>query len=667
MGDRLPFPVLLLLVFLVIVPARPAWSFEWNPITDADWQAVDATPVPPAGATMLFERMAEDDSLLFRTGSILTVYRRIAVQNASGRQWADVTIPYFHKQQFIEEVEGRVVQRDGSSTSLARSEVRDTEVLKARGKKVKSIAFSIPGVTDQCIIEYHVRYRLPEGNGSWIVQKPMPLVDGEYRWRYYRGAELDREVLDIVADKWKMAATYMLVYANLLVTAQAYPNAQQQTEFIFSAHDVPAFEEEPFSLPEDVRIPRVRLFYLESGKADAYWIERAAAVDDNFESQMRGATEVGRLAGGFKKAEPPATGVEEAYRWTQQNVKNTTYARTPRSCGDAKTVDAIVKAKCASQTGINTLFLALLRKMDLDATLAFAVDRDEGAFVPAAKYWQFDRSLVVLRDGAGTTRYLSPGDPYLEPGDVPWLNEGAKAYVVRKGAGKEATYELLDIPFSPPDSNRTVRVVTLTLNLDQSTVTGDVDEMRTGHRARDARLICHETSAARMVDDLKKAIGDDLTAVEVDSIKVVGAANPGGLIRIDSHIKSTLSEQAVPGRVVIEPLGILRKQENPFTATRRQGAIVFDYAYELDETVIVAAPDGMTVEAVPADVAFSNSVGTSEVRFTRDGDKARVRHRLRINEPWWEVEDYAKVQTLFTKEADLSSMAIVFAGAGSGR
>ncbi len=665
MRPRLLMSIVMLAVSLPAITSH-AQQFAWDPITEADWRAAEDAPSSDVGATMIFERVVADDSLLVHDRTYLTVYRRILIHNADGRKWADVTMPYVHKQQTVEAVAARTVRPDGSSTNLGQSEIRDTEVVKGKGVKIKATAFAIPGVTDNCIIEYYMRYRLPDSNRRWIVRKEMPLLNGEYRWRYYRGAELEQEALDVMAS-WKITATYMMVNSNTIVTPFAYPDRVQQTEYRFQAHDVPAYMEEPYALPDAARLPQVRFYYLRGGAAEEFWNGTAKVVEDEIKKQMRATAEVNRTCGNFKKADSDDAIACEGYCWVQENVRNTSYARRSRSCRDSKTVDDIIKAKCGSQGDINTLYLAMMRKLGNDASIAYVVDRDEGSFVPAAKFWQFDRSLVAWRQADGAYRFMSPGDAYLEPGDVHWLNEGATAFVVRREKGNDSAYELVAVPYSPPDSNSTTRTVALALDLERSKATGVVSETRTGHAARDVRLACHELTVERKLDELEQALEEGVPAAEIDSVGVLGLASSHGPLRIDGDLEAPLAEQVLPGRVVAPPFGVIRKDPSPFANARRQSPIVFNYPYLVTERVSIAIPDGMTVEALPADMSFANDVGSVEARFTEDGGKVHADHVFRVNGARWEVADYEKVQALFDKEAGLSTMAVVLASGGPPR
>ena len=157
--------------------------FEWEPVTAAAWAVSADSARDIHDAAMLFEKVQVDDGDLERDKCYWAVYQRVRILNADGRAWGDVEVPVFHSEQKVERVEGRTILPDGTIIELTKDQVFESEVIKTKDVKYKQTTFSLPGVTDDCIVEYIYICRSPYTFHQWFVQKELPLLRFEFTWK----------------------------------------------------------------------------------------------------------------------------------------------------------------------------------------------------------------------------------------------------------------------------------------------------------------------------------------------------------------------------------------------------------------------------------------------------------------------------------------------------
>ncbi|MBD3382287.1 MAG: DUF3857 domain-containing protein, partial [candidate division Zixibacteria bacterium] len=133
-------------------------KFEWDEITAEDWAISRDTTKKIFDAAMIFEKINADDEDLDDDRCYRTIYRRIRVLTDNGREWGDVEVPILSFDQKIEAIQGRTVLEDGTSIPLDDDHVYEKESVKSKQFEFKQFTFSMPSVTNDCFIEYIIKY-----------------------------------------------------------------------------------------------------------------------------------------------------------------------------------------------------------------------------------------------------------------------------------------------------------------------------------------------------------------------------------------------------------------------------------------------------------------------------------------------------------------------------
>src|SRR5262249_28251483 len=126
---------------------------------------------PGAPAVILLREELDDDM-----NNAHSVYERIKILTDSGREYANVEIPYHRGRGFtVGAISGRTVHADGSIVPFAGKPL-DKTVVKGGGIRINMKSFTLPDVQVGSIIDYRYSLRYQD-NGvlapEWEVQREL--------------------------------------------------------------------------------------------------------------------------------------------------------------------------------------------------------------------------------------------------------------------------------------------------------------------------------------------------------------------------------------------------------------------------------------------------------------------------------------------------------------
>ncbi len=634
---------LLCLTFVSVVLARKSKEFKFEQISADDWAVSEDSAKGIHDAAMIFEKITVDDRKIVDNKVYVSIYRRIRVLSREGRSWGDVNVPFFYKDQKLKSAVGRVIRRDGDTTYLKKDQIIEKEVFRKKRTKIKQYSFSLAGLSDDCIIEYRLKLQLPGGIYQWAVQKNIVLLSGELRWKLFQGKGIPESYFKRTAHLY---SPLYLLDPMIPVDVERLPSLKETNELVFTVSDVAPFEPEPFSLPEDYLRGRIRIYYGPLGSSSAFWGEMSRRSQSQTDEFIGDTKRIKKLAGRFDSLATDMEKCKAAYRWIQDSIKNLTYL-----CNDCdyekearkfKTADKAIKNRIGSSAIINIIYYDLLREMNIDAKMAWVVDRDEDIFVEDFKQMQFNRKIVAIPQDEGGYTFCAPGELFLPFGRLPWYNEGIKAMFI--GATDRIFNE---VPVSACTDNRTYRSLELTLS-DDYEITGVLREQISGQRARTIRLQIYEEEEAEQRKIIRELLEDTMDAAEIDSVTVANVSESEKPLIIECHLNfPSVASELAGGRLLLNPVKYIQTFDDPFTSDSRTQVIVFDYAYDLQQTLTLVLPDNWRVGQLPDDAQYTSSFGTCGVSFESFDNNLSVSSVFRIQSPFYSVGQYADAQAFF--------------------
>ncbi len=649
-------------------------DFRWHPVSEKDWEVSVDSSKEVFNAVMIFEEVVANHKDLGYDKVYHTIYRRIRILSEEGRKHADVKVPYVNKKQKIEEIKGRVVLRDGTTIPLEKSRILEKDVFKTKKIKIKEKSFSLAGVTDDCIIEYMIRYRLPGPESVWLIEKDISMLEGRFTWEFYRGSGLTSYIYNSVSDF--VTPNFLWLYSKYPVDVQYLPSPEDPKRVVFTVKQTDPFKAEPQSLPEIALKAQLRYYYSSRESIGAYWRKLEARMSTQYAEFAKKKKRVADIIAAFDTLSSNRKKIRAVYNWILENVENTNYVVDEKDGKKYKEnyyVDEVLKRGYGSGWDINVLFCSMLREMNIDARMVLAVDRDENILAKQAKYWQFDRTLVAVANAQDYFSYYCPGNPYLQAGMVPWYNEGVAAFIVDWELA-ELSYEELEaftssdiepdqfgtVNFSKPRTNSITCIQKLTLD-EEFQANGTMAIHNKGHHAFILRNLLSDASEQDRTDYLKEEMAVIFPNTDIDSLEISGLDDRGTTVITEYQIGYESIGQPMGNRVMIKPYEMFSKEENPFQAENRQYPIIFEHAYQTIETIHLSLPENWIVEALPSDTVFYNKAGQCQISFkTFDEDKTISIQRLfKLNNAFFNPKEYPEVQEIFKAQKSFEDITLL--------
>jgi hypothetical protein len=615
-------------------------------VTDNHWEISEDPEKGIHDAVILFEKIVADDRKLNKGKSYYTLYRRIRILSSEGRSWGDVEVPYIHKLQNLEDVRGRTILPDGREYQLSESQIIEKEIFKSKKMKVKQKAFSLPGMSDDCIVEYYYKIRSPSPQRLWLIQKSIHVIQGEYIWKFFQG--VGKYIVENIAGNpvffTNMTPNYLGMNTKGKLKSELRPSSEEPREVIFTIQNVPPFEAEPYSLPDIAFKWQLRHYY--GGEEDPmiYWFNRSKSIKRYVDRFTNKHKRLHNVIPGIETLPTTEEKIDSAYSWVQNNIRNIDYEDREEKLEENEHVNDVIEHGYGTSDDINKTFYKMLLEMGIEAYYAYTIDRDDNYFAYDDKNpQQFNRSIVVVLSPPRKYDFYNPGAKYLPVGTSFWYNEGSQVFM----AGVLDKH-FVTVPYSQSKSNTIRRSQVLKMD-DNFHLVGELQEILEGHPAYSLRFELSQMSDSEREDRLKEMITGSFANAEVDSVWIEGLEEKGEPLKVNCRIEITTPLQETGGHLFIKPDYLSSGHDNPFQTEKRKYPIMFDYAKEITVTSEIVIPESWSVESLPTDTTFSNLVGQCLYRFQsyENENRLEIEQSFQLNKPEWKAGSYWRVKKLY--------------------
>jgi hypothetical protein len=310
----------------------------------------------------------------------------------------------------------------------------------------------------------------------------------------------------------------------------------------------------------------------------------------------------------------------------------------PKADGSMVAPRQVVAAGHGTASEKNLVLLRLLREHSIAADPVLVRSRPLGPFVPM---WhdpsQLDRVIVRLTlDGRTLWLDAAPQSPF---GTLPPESRAAKGLLAREDGGS-----VVDIAAGAPVTSRNV-ATTATLD-EQGTLAARSVLVLGGDRALAARrALAKEGDSAFVAGMLRERYGD---AVAVDSVKVVGAAQPDSALTIETAYHVTAYARGQGDRLQCKAPFLEAIVANPFPEGERKVPVELPFAGTSREEVTIQLPSGILVETCPpGGGARTGDITLKTTHATSAGSLTSTRE-LRVQNRRIGSEDLSGLRTFFT-------------------
>lgn len=578
----------------------------WRQIPPAELSAATSTVEPNADAEALFWEVRVDDSDADEVS--LNHYVRVKIFTEKGREDYSKHDIVFLKGTKIKDVEAKVTKADGSVLYLDAKDVMEREIIKANGFKVRAKSFALPGLEVGSILEYKYRQVVDDGSANMrlVFQHDIPVRTISYYVRPFNGS------------------------LQMFYTAYNMKDVKFEKDGKFyraTMNNVPAYHEEPYSLPEDEVRSWVYIYYASSLASNSivYW----ALVSQSFYEASKKffkpnneiKSTVGTLLAGATNDEEK---LKRIYGFVKTNIKNLSYTEDA-SDEEWKRVrkndspGEVLKYKMGSTGDIDQLFGAMANAAGYEVRLVLSGDRSELFLNPniANRSLMVNSTLVAVKVG-DDWKFFHPGNYYSPYGINSWTIENEQALIT-----DPKTLIWKRVPLASADASVTDRKGNFKL-LSDGTLEGEGSFEYTGHDAYYHRYTNRgETDSKKeelLKDLLKRSISQNVELLSYSIENETDAEKP-----FIYKFKIRVPEYAVrTGKRFFFVPNIFEAASKPvFTAAKRETDIYMPYPWKETEDVHILLPDGFSLEHgdSPSPVADQNGIlkYTPEIGVTNDG------------------------------------------------
>lgn len=643
-------------------------DFQWEPVSESDWSVNGGWCDRPCDAVMIFEKVLDDDRVMYHQWQAARVYTRTRILSERGRDNAVIEFAYVPRTESILDVRARTILRDGRIIELSMKDIMNSERKDPQDEQAMIVSLPYPSADADCIIEYFMctKTKLPNTPPQFVqraVQKDIPLELGEYTWYHAdpEGPEDNYTDLGLAHYAWSGASAEILN----TVTENRIPGS-----IALIVRNVPAWLDEPKSLPESATRARIRRYYSPHQEpANAFrMIAEEFRNSRRFELSDKDRKKIHEAADRFRRTGDPDETARTVYAWLQDSIINTSYYSEPPAAffaaiakrvskfkDNKKAVDALNK-RYGNWDDIEVLFIHLLNDLGIEAWPVLVVQRDENIFVPDAGFWQFSRYISAVRNPAGGFVFCTPGDWGLPYGHVHWSMQTTAGLLCSPQP------EIIRTNSSAPETNQVVRTFALAMH-DDTSVAGKLFERHHGHKAR----LCDVWMVGGTPEKVPQALSDSLehllpsVSYTLDDFRVDSStATP---LEATYSLAYDLHPNLHSDTLSIAPLLYAPDSGNWFTQANRHGEVMFRYACHVTDTVFLALDSNYRPLDEGFDTVFVNEAGSCTVSFVANNSGLTATRQFIVNKPRFSVSEYPAVRELFAWRATLSRVNARFESA----
>jgi hypothetical protein len=667
-------PLLLAAGLNILLAGLAGAQSVWPPIDPEDLAMKDCPQQPGAAAVILYREEIYDGDTYSTT-----VFKRLKVLTDAGREYSNIEIPYMKGSTKITGLQARVVPPQGPPREFA-GQVFDKTAIRYRKMRVAAKTLALPDVAAGSIIDY--RYKIePDYSDSGSTKGLEDIVtglggsggrpeEGGYAGRSDLWS-LPFESWDVQEELYTKKAKFVtdpdpgwlsLVFGRdgckvawaSIGKMSARPNIAKQA-ISLELVDIPAFEGEEYSVPEETLRMSIDFFYLNSKveSNDEFWKLESLDWQKGVEAFLG---KPGKFAAAAREAVGDAADPLEQLKRIYakaQGLRNLSYEkgltrrqRKEQKIKDNSKVSEVLERGFGLRSDITRTFVALAQGAGFTAEVVRVAARDDKIFRKnyLSFYGQLDSEVATVKVGDKVLAF-DPATPFCPFGLVYWTRTNSAAL---RFSDEPPAFFL--IPPFPPDMALTQREIALTLDL-QGNLAGTVKTTFTGQEALVRRLEhIHDDDAARR-EALEQEVSDLLplgATAKLTKVENIDNNDPTLVVYCDVAIPGI---GTAAGDKMLLPLSPLAGSGRyPFRHVARQFPVYIPYPFRQFDDIVITLPEGLAAEVRPAPQKSDNDFSAFSSVCAEDApNRLHIQRDFTIKKSFFPVDQYAALKAVYDK------------------
>jgi hypothetical protein len=527
-------------------------------------------------------------------GTVVSTYRTVyKLFNERARKIAEVAIPYNAGYQVVDVAQARTITRSGKIVQLDPDDEYTVTPYSdyALYSDAEGIGFSMPGIEDDCIIDYTIRrITLPAIKGHfwehWGISTPYPVMKSRY-------------TLTVPNSKKFQYKLYNNDTLKPIITPSKDGKSKSYT---WKMMDVKPIEIEPMMPGLNEVSMRLEATSLSSWQDVSRWYRHLA--EPQIASNPQIAATVKRLIAGKTTERDKANAI---YNWVADRIRYVGLefgeaAYKPHAAGQVHTK---LYGDCKDKA---ILLIAMLKLAGIEADPALLRAEETASLKDRLPTPAAFNHCIALAKVDGKPIWLDATSETCAYGDIPSEDRGASALVVKKDAREFQT-----IPTYAAEKDHANSHVVIHLREDGS---AEIEAAMTFERELGQFL---RGVVLNLTPDKQKefanAIGQQVSAAA--KVREYSLSDPKakGEPYVMKFTLDAPNYAQKAGSVLLLPLGARTMQQassNPFTKDKRVWPIVMDDNIVAASEIVVHPPKGYAPVEVPKDLQFKGLLADYE-------------------------------------------------------
>ena len=601
-------------LLLPLIPCLPAAAVKWAPVEPAHLAAQRPRIDPGAGAEAVFWRTWVTDQMIGgrQPQNIKEQYIRIKIFTERGvREHATIDLLSASDEIRIGDLRARTIKADGRIVEIPGRSIFERTVSEAGGIKVRNKSFSMPGVEPGDIIEYQWKQYRDDYFSQYsrlYFQRDIPSWEVTYHVKPSDYA-------------WERLG-HLVSFQVFNVRSEAFRETPGGWQSI-TVQDVQAFKAESRMPPEDNLRSWLLLFYSKKRKfkPDRYWSELGKAIRHEIRNEIKidGAIKkkAAELTAGLTT---PTEKIDRILDYCLNQVKNIQHDHSGVTAGQRLNLKPRKKPSDTLKQGMGTgrdiikLFSALLNAAGIRAHIALAAGRDDFFFNPQFLDPYFLNRMQVAVELDGQWKFYDPSSPYLEPGMLPWPEEGVDSLILHR---KQPFFQ--KTPSSGPERSRIHRKASFKLHGD-GTLEGTVEMVFHGHRGVSSKNLYDALTPEERQKSFAERVQARFKSAEVTEVEILNAKAIRDPFSVRYRIRVPGYAKGVGRRLLLQPAYFQMNVPAEFETSQRRYDIYFRYPWTETDEVTIELPQTHRLERVSSPGPFTmRGVGEYEASLEPNG------------------------------------------------
>lgn len=596
--------------------------------------APKSTEYPNAAHAFLMDL---EDITVREDGSSRKVVRSTKkIFNKRGRdEEAEVKIGFNSHFQSFQLIRARTIRPDGTIAEVKPEDIRTSRPSDYDDYEV--VAFSMPAVEDDCIIDF-----------EYVIDEKESLMSGQFWSSWFFQGGFDPVMLTrltvTVPKKFKLGER--IINSGVKATTKESTDGKALT-YTWEDNNVPVLELEPMMPAAEKVLPTLFISTVPTWQSIADWYEQLAKDRTAPDASLKAKT-----AEVIKGRKTPEDKAKAIFYYVQEKTRYVAI-ELGKSAYQPRTANSVFANKYGDCKDMATLLVAMMREAGITAypVLLEMADRSKKSEeIPSPGAFNH---AIALAEINGKKYWLDATAALCPFGVIPGSDRGCEGFVIRDGKGAFET-----IPYGTPDDNKFERIVRLKVNADGSasgTVTfsgtGDIDMA-----LRSALKELPEAKRGNYGENLCQSIG---TSPRISAVRVSDYQDMDTPVFITFDV-SFASWGDINGDLFLfkaRPDQMTGNSSSPFRLDSRKFAIQQEEFALSATTLELTLPSGFTVLNAPKDADIKGELGRFQRTIKQEAGKMTITTRnetFRADIPparYQEAKDYYKA---YTKAADES-------------